>query len=308
MNVYDQAEHEAILLEPQGQLRWFLAGLDPDLGFARWLQTQSSGTPGDKERRADLVAEFVSRSGTQAPWACLVEAQGQQQTDLLLRALEYLARLGQELRHGPHGRDRYLMMALILNLAEYVEEDTLNWTPPVSGKAKGLNWHLWVWNLLGESASATLDAIESGAAHRCILVWVSLMKEAAEPELIQRWRRLAEQEPDPILRASYAALALVFAEKVGREEVWRKELEGFNVQESKIVKEWQEQARKVTKREDVLRLLQVRFTQPLPTEVTTAIEQQNDLDVLSTWFDLAATSGTVEQFRAAISGINGAAR
>jgi hypothetical protein len=318
MAEYDQVEHIAIRLDAAGQMRWLVRGLHRDLSFARWLETQSSGAPGEKERRADLVAELVSQSGTQQPWACLVEAQGQREADLLLRALEYLARLGRELRHRPHGRDRYPMMAVILNLDDYVETDTLNWTPPVEGGSFGLTWRVWVHNLRVEPAVKVLDEIEAGVIARSVLSWVPLMAGADDPVLIQRWRRLAEQELDRSLRASYGGLALVFAEKAGRDAIWCKELEGFNVQESAILKgwrkEWTDEARK-SEREATLRetlryttlyTLRARWANLLTPELVALVEAQTDPEVLTRWFELATGAETLDKFLAAITGGNGA--
>src|SRR5262245_33205345 len=104
MGDYDQAERYAIKrIDPPGFLRWLLVGLDADLVFVRWLETQLAPFPGEPNRRPDCVAGFVSHSGTQAPWACLVEPQGQEQADFLVRVVQYLMVLHTELRTGPAG-------------------------------------------------------------------------------------------------------------------------------------------------------------------------------------------------------------
>src|SRR5947209_243485 len=95
---YDEAERYAIKrLNPRGFLLWLLAGLDPDLVFKRWLETQVAPLPGEPPLRSDCVAEFVSASGSQPPWACLVEAQGQPQAYFSVRVLSYLTVLHEEL-------------------------------------------------------------------------------------------------------------------------------------------------------------------------------------------------------------------
>jgi hypothetical protein len=75
-NIYDKAARKAIKLNPYGLLLRLLIGLDRDLRFARWLETQLVPFPGEPERRCDTVAELVSVSDTQPPWACVVEPQG----------------------------------------------------------------------------------------------------------------------------------------------------------------------------------------------------------------------------------------
>src|SRR5436309_98277 len=83
-------------------------------------------------------AELVSRSGTQPPWACLVEPQGQWEGSFLTRLLQYLLLLHDELRHGPHGQDRYLMMAGIVNVCEQPLQSALKWLPPGAPPGVGL--------------------------------------------------------------------------------------------------------------------------------------------------------------------------
>jgi hypothetical protein len=313
MGVYDQMERWAVKLDPVGLLLWLLFGLDEDLIFSRWLETQSPGGPGDPERRSDLVAEFVSRNGRQPPWACVIEAQGQREADLLARLLEYLFRLYRELRHGPHGQDRYLMMGAILNLEDYEQAGTLSMVPPVAGGAIGLKNAVWVRNVRLEKAAVVLAQIAAGATARCILVWVPMMIGGAEPGIMAEWRRLAGEEPNPLMRANYAVLARVFAEKAGRAEAWRHGLEGNNMEESPILTEWQQEATErglqrglqqgqlLSSRAAVVRVLRNRFAGPPPADLQEAIDRQNDIAELERWLDLAVAKPSVEEFRAAIS-------
>jgi hypothetical protein len=213
-NVYDQAERFAIKrLDPAGFLRWLLWGLDPDLVFYRWLETQLAPFPGEPDRRCDCVVEFVSASGTQPPWACLVEPQGQWQSVFLIRVLRYLLMLHEELRHGPHGQDRYLMMAGIVDLTEQKLPTGLPWQPPGAPPGIGMLNGVWARHLYRESAAATLADIDAGRAPHCLLAWISVMQGGEEDGNIQQWKRLVEQEKDRSLRATYTGLALVFAEK-----------------------------------------------------------------------------------------------
>lgn len=58
------------------------------------------------------------------------------------------------------------------------------------------------------------------------------------PEFVDRWKRLAEGEPNSRRRAEYGGLALVLADKVGRRLLWQEKLEGWDVEESSVVNEW----------------------------------------------------------------------
>lgn len=98
--------------------------------FTRWLETQLAPFPGEPDRRPDCVAEFVSASGTQPPWACLVEPQA----DFLARVVQYLTLLHLELRTGWRDRDRYQMMAGILNVSGARLQSVIDWRPRTPGR------------------------------------------------------------------------------------------------------------------------------------------------------------------------------
>src|SRR5262249_60118656 len=98
--------------------------------FPRWREARWAPSPGGRARRCDCVAELVSKWGSQPPWVCLVEPQGQGQPSFLVRVLQYLLGLHDELRHGPHGQDRYLMTAGIVNVCDEPLQSELPWVPP----------------------------------------------------------------------------------------------------------------------------------------------------------------------------------
>src|SRR5262249_55050775 len=150
------------------------------------------------------------------------------------RVVQYLMMLRTELRTGWRDQDRYLMMAGIVNVCEGTLQSAIDWRPPgVVGV--GLTAGVWVRNVYDEPAAWTLDEIAAGRVESCLLPWVPLMDGGDRPDVVARWRVLAEQEADRQLRSVFGGMALVFAEKRKRGAVWRKELEGWNVQESQIV-------------------------------------------------------------------------
>jgi hypothetical protein len=112
----DQTARSGLKLAPEEPLRWLLPKLSPDLAFRRWLDTEMIAFPGEPQRRCDTVAELVSRSGTSPPWAVVLEVEARPRATIIARLLEYLARLMRKLRHGPHGRDRYQLAAVLLVL------------------------------------------------------------------------------------------------------------------------------------------------------------------------------------------------
>src|SRR5262249_20436348 len=141
--------------------------------------------------------------------------------------------------------------------------------------------------------------IASGELSRCVLPWVALMRGSGEPEVIEEWKRLADLEPDMRLRLDYAVDALVFADLPGVRMQWKQVLEGWNVQVSQQVLEWQAEAVVTTRREDVLRLLEKRCKGPVPSDLVEAIHATQDMNLLLRWFDAAVEANTFDEFRAA---------
>jgi hypothetical protein len=107
--------------------------------------------------------------------------------------------------------------------------------------------------------------------------------------------RLAEQEPDEDSRRDWAGLSKVFADRVGCLRVWEKALEEWGMWKSKVIEEWRNDAR----REDLLRLLELRFPGQVTEDLSGRIAAEKDEAKLRRWFDLAATSA-MEAIRAEV--------
>jgi hypothetical protein len=95
-------------------------------------------------------------------------------------------------------------------------------------------------------------------------------------------------------------LALVLAEAAGCAPAWRQALKGWNMIESKVVREWQDEAEaKGTVKgrvQTLLKQLEEKFG-PLPAELTSAMRAQTDLAVLKRWGTLVLRAATLDQFR-----------
>jgi hypothetical protein len=130
------------------------------------------------------------------------------------------------------------------------------------------------------------------------------MRGGDNRDIIEEWKRLAQAEPDDRLRSDYAGLALVFADLARCRAVWKKALEGWNVQVSQQVLEWQAEARQegetTQARAKLMRILEFRFGSTIPKDLASEIAAQCDLDVLDRWFDVALASPDVDVFRAAL--------
>src|SRR5208283_1122779 len=88
---------------------------------------------------------------------------------------------------------------------------------------------------------------------------IPLMQNGSEPGIITQWLELACAEPDERRRGDYGGLALVFAELAGCRPAWKQALQGWNMQVSQQVLEWQAEATLRTPREDLRTLLEDRF-------------------------------------------------
>lgn len=302
----DEVSRYGLKLEPEESIRWAVFDLDPDLVFSRWQDTSWIGFPGDPERRGDTVSELISRSGTQQPWALFLEVEADLKRMTVARMLEYDGRLSRELRHGPHGRDIYPVAGCVIFLSG-VRDDLVT-----SGELPGTNLggvkRYRAWCLEAKDARETLARIERGELGRTILIWVVLMKGGDDPSLIPIWVKLLQMEPSSPRRAEIAGLALVFASWRGLQKIWGPTLEGFDVDQIPIVREWKDAARREgldkgvqqAHRHDIRTVVQVRFEEDLPPDLDNALQQMEDAATLEQWFRLSLKTPTLADFRAAI--------
>jgi hypothetical protein len=320
---FDEAERNAIQeVEPKDQVRWLLEEVDDDLVLFGWLQTQVAPPPGVPQLRCDCVAGLHSLSGTQAPWACLIEAQGQPLAGMAVWMMIYLGLLHNVLRY--EGRDSYRMMGVILNLSDSKLSHDIDWQVPLKKPAAtdatspapappasspGVVCKFFIKNVRHESAEKTLDRIDRGELGLCILVWVPLMLGADAAEVVRRWRDLAMRQQQLHLRGNYAVLALVFAEMAGRKTLWETELGGFNLQESTVMNKWRKEATEkgiemgalTTARAAVLNVLQVRFPgASIPDGVRSAVEKNDDVRLLADWLGKAAVTASPGDFERSV--------
>jgi hypothetical protein len=139
----------------------------------------------------------------------------------------------------------------------------------------------------------------------------------AEASIIERWKQLAQADPDARRRADYAGLALVFAELTDCRPLWKQALQGWNVEKSLQVLEWQAEAEKrglargqsQAKVAALLHVLTKRF-RAVPADVERSIRETSDLEQLNRWLDAALDAATLSAFRqkAGLSAQNGGRR
>ena len=131
-----------------------------------------------------------------------------------------------------------------------------------------------------------------------ILPWVPLMAGANELKAVERWKRLAEAEPDSRKRSEFGLLAQIFAERAGRKDLWHKQLKEWNVEETIIGKRLIAEGEANEARKLLLHLGSKRFgPAPAPVESTLrAIPERERLERMAdrlldatSWDDLLAT-------------------
>jgi hypothetical protein len=267
VGVYDQAGRYAIKRRPSAFLTWRAPALWAAWKFVRWQDTRSLPFPGAPDRVCDTVAEF--EYATDPRRRCLVDAevQAKPDTDMLERVGEYAFILRRERRHGPGAAGKYVVLGLVLNLTGAEQPNQLDMIVPEWDDASH-RLKVSQGTLGTEDAGQSLARIAAGELDTWVLVWLPLLRGAAEPANIAEWQRLAAREPDSRNRSDLGALALVFAELADTASVWREALKGWNMMESPQVLEWQREARIEASREKAAnylrRALQLRFATPVP--------------------------------------------
>jgi hypothetical protein len=315
VNVFDQAARYCVRADPLGFLSWLLRGVDPLLKFHGWLDTRTVPFPGSPDRMCDTVADLAATAEDILRWAIITEFQTEPDPLMLDRLLEYLARIRRALRFGPQQRERYQVIAALVNLTGPPQPDLLRMALP-GLTAPALRFSVAVRTVRDEGAVLTLDHIAEGVTSRCLLGWISLMRGGAEPGIIERWKELANQEPNDQHRATFGAIVTLFAELTDCAAMWKSGLEGWNMRESMIVAEWKAEGRAEGiaegmakgraegviqgERRALLTVLERKFGSPIPAGLVATIEAQAELDAIGHWLGLAVAAESLEAFQAAI--------
>jgi hypothetical protein len=314
LNVFDQAARYCIRMDPLGFLRWLVLGLDPGLCFRGWLDTRTVPFPGARDRTCDTVAELASGEGGDSDprWAIVIEFQTEPEPEILERLLEYSILIRRGVRFGPRQRERYQVIAALVSLTGPSQPATLEMTLP-GQDSPALRFQAAIRTLREEDANDTLEQIEAGTTSRCLLCWISLMRGGGKSGIIERWKTVASQEPDRLQRATYGAIAIVFAELTDCVEQWKSGLEGWDMRESTVVAEWKAEGRAEgiaqgvaqgmtqARRSDLLLVLKQKFATSVPSDLASMIEAQTDAEVLSRWLMVAVSSESFDAFRSAIA-------
>ncbi len=307
VNHFDKANRYAAKLDPEAFLDWLMPGWWEFLIFVDWLDSRTIPFPGEPDRICDTVVKLIDPMKQDQVWAIAIEFQTKPDPNMFGRLLEYLGRFWIELRPSEAPQARYFVAGGVVNLTGvgttsktmYVQHTKVSTALEVAEK-----------NLAEESAFETIANIASGKWRRCLLPWIPLMQDGGKLSIIEQWKRLAEHESNPRRRADYAGLALVFSELTGCHDIWHKALEGWNMEQSLQVLEWQAAAERRGKLEGklegkieaVLHLLGRRFIDiPVPKDILERIHAIRNSDLLDRLLDEALTVPSMDEFRKSLA-------
>src|SRR3954451_551101 len=130
MNDFDRAGRYSVKHGPQETRRWVFPNAPAELRYRGWLDAQSAPRPGEPDRRCDTIVELADDEGLAPRWPCVIELFTEADSDAIDRAIEYVGRFRRELRHGPHGRDRYQFAVALIFLTGAPAETQLNVNVP----------------------------------------------------------------------------------------------------------------------------------------------------------------------------------
>jgi hypothetical protein len=291
---FDQAGRYLIRRGPRGFYTWLSAPFMQAWEQRGWIDTSTLAFPGEPERICDTVAEFILRGDPRRRCLLDTEVQPRPDPDMLDRLGEYGFRLRRERRYGRGQRGKYQVVGVVLNLTGPAQPDVLDITEATLGGA-GVRLQVVQRTLREEDAAGTLARIDMGELERCVLPWVVLMRGAGQAGTIREWLCLAALEPDDRWRSDLGALALVFVQLTRHVHVWQQALEGWNMERSRAVLEWQgQEARRI-----LLRQLRTKFGQSLPADLAAAVPTLT-YEERERWADALVTTTTLEEFRALV--------
>jgi hypothetical protein len=300
MATFDEVGRQACKVEGPGFVPWVgrFAAESMAADFGTWDDTRRTSWPGGPERTDDVVC-VLRRRADGTPAHLIVGVATEPRADDLARLGVYELLLAIEVRavreDGPP------VYGAIIHLTGTSKDGPLLLTKSASHPGV-LVKPIEIW-LADQSATETLDLIESGELASCVLPWVVLMR-GGEPANIDRWKRLVEREAAAEKRVLYRSFALTFAELIPELVTWQRHLEGWEVRESQYLKSFEDKGRHEGEvkrsRADLLTGLGLKLGGTVPEPIRLAIEGTNDLDTLDRWFRALFTVNSWEEFQATI--------
>ena len=298
-NPFDKASRHLAKADPDTFFAWATGLPRAAFAFDGWLDTRAVPLPHEPDQIGDTVARVRNTAATEPDWAVAVEFQIEPDALMFGRLMVYLGQLWLGLKPDDERGSRFNLAGVVVNLTGTGDASRdMRW--PSAGAVTQLR--VIERNLASENAEDLLAGVESGRWSRAVLPWLPLMTGGDDAGIIDRWKALADGEPDQRQKATYALLALTFAGAAGRKAIWEKALEGWNMIESEVANEWMAVGKAKGVAEGLttalVAVLEAKFGS-IPAEVETAVRACADLAKLQTWTTQAATAATLAEFRTA---------
>ena len=185
--------------------------------FAGWTRADCP-IRASQNRTCDTVAHVERLDDDHRPWAFVVEFNSEPDSVMFGRLFSYLGTLWIEEKPSRERGDRFEIGAVVMNLTGVGSSSRFSsW--PNAGVESGLK--IRERNLVEFQAADVLQQIADGRAPRSLLPWIPLMQNADESGIIEKWKEVAESEPEFARRLDYGALAILFADAAKRKDVWQ---------------------------------------------------------------------------------------
>lgn len=298
MGVFDQAARFSTRADPEAVLRRLLPKGE-SLLFREWLDTRKLPLPGGGDRTADLVAALDAAERAE-PWLVVFEFESHPDDDKIDVTLEEVSAFRNRVRHS---KGKYRVTAALV----YLTGRGLDLLDMTFADGSGTRHAPLVWNVAGDDAASTLEAVAAGEMSWGKLFWVPLMARGDEEGVIRRWHEVVTGiVTDARIQQNIAEVAIIFADLAGRFLAWERVLKEWKMTESMVVNTWIERAQIKSqleeRRSSLLELLRLKFPGKVSEEIAKLVDQQSDLDLLRTWFRAAAQVPTMDDF---VKGLRG---
>jgi hypothetical protein len=227
-NLYDRLGRHIVKANPLDHKEMTIPN-SPKQQFGQWQDTQMVPYPGSPDQRCDTVASIIDTESYGQPWLVAYELKTKPELRSRSQLLGYMASLEEELKPDNEPGSRYLVTGMIINLTGNQD----NWPEKQLGKTSLRSLpSVMIINLSQWNAIEILDQIEAKTRSPYGLYWISLMQHGDEPEVIERWKRIAKSQLTPEQCTDYAYVVTVFSELAKRFDLWSEALKEWNVTES----------------------------------------------------------------------------
>jgi hypothetical protein len=302
MGQFDQTARDGIKDDPEPFYQWAQTCFTPPprLRFVRWDDTRRLVAPGEADRTNDLVGWFIDEdSGKDV--ALITEVEEESKPRNLLRMAGYEILLAQEVNPecDPAGP---LVGSMLINLTG--TQKVRRWENSLASGQHGTRVAPFVIDLVKQDGPETLEKIKRGELGLSVLPWLAIMQGSESGEFLQEWFQVAQREQVAQRRERIGDMTLVLAELARCQLDWLELLRDWQMRESSWINTWRDQGIDIgsvrTKRGSLMKLIKKHFEDPVPENLSKAIEGTTSLETLERWYDAALDAQTISELRAAM--------